>query len=151
MNQLRYPLFVFLLVLGLALATTARADDRQALAEMLDWFLANVNESATHERFWADDLVYTSSDGSRFGKPAILEGLGDAGADAEGPTYAATDVDIRMYGDTAVIAFRLVAFPGGKADPQEERMEYFNTGTFLKRDGEWRAVAWQATRIPPES
>jgi hypothetical protein len=29
-------------------------------------------------------------------------------------------------------------------------MEYFNTGTFRKRDGEWRAVAWQATRIPSE-
>jgi hypothetical protein len=26
--------------------------------------------------------------------------------------------------------------------------QYFNTGTFLKREGEWRAVAWQATRIP---
>jgi hypothetical protein len=150
MKQFRRPLLVFYVVLGVVLAMTARADDRQALAEMLDWFLANVNAPATHERFWADDLVYTSSDGSRFGKAAILEGLGEDGAEAEGPAYAAREVDIRMYGDTAVVAFRLVAFPGGKANLQEERMEYFNTGTFLKRDGEWRAVAWQATRIPPE-
>jgi hypothetical protein len=27
-------------------------------------------------------------------------------------------------------------------------LQYFNTGTFLKRDGEWRALAWQATVIP---
>jgi ketosteroid isomerase-like protein len=151
MKLFRRPLLVFCGVLGLVLAITARADDRDALAEMLDWFLATVTEPATHERFWADDLVYTSSDGSRFGKAAILEGLGDDGPVAEGPAYAATEVDIRMYGDTAVLAFRLVASPGGKAGSQEERMEYFNTGTFLKRDGEWRAVAWQATRIPPES
>jgi hypothetical protein len=151
MKMLRRPLFALHVALALLLATTARADDRQALAEMLDWFLANVNEPATHERFWADDLVYTSSDGSRFGKVAILEGLDDAGTNADGPAYAASDVEIRMYGDTAVIAFRLVAFPGGKANLQEERIEYFNTGTFLKRDGEWRAVAWQATRIPSES
>jgi hypothetical protein len=150
MKQFRRPLLVFYVVLGVVLAMTARADDRQALAEMLDWFLANVNAPATHERFWADDLVYTSSDGSRFDKAAILEGLGDDGADAQGPAYAASAVDIRMYGDTAVVAFRLVAFPGGKGNLQEKRMEYFNTGTFRKRDGEWRAVAWQATRIPSE-
>jgi hypothetical protein len=27
-------------------------------------------------------------------------------------------------------------------------MYYWNTGTFVKRDGEWRVVAWQATKIP---
>ncbi len=27
-------------------------------------------------------------------------------------------------------------------------MNYFNTGTFLKREGKWQAVAWQATIIP---
>jgi hypothetical protein len=25
---------------------------------------------------------------------------------------------------------------------------YLNTGTLVKRDGRWQAVAWQATRIP---
>jgi hypothetical protein len=27
-------------------------------------------------------------------------------------------------------------------------MNYFNTGTFLRRDGLWQVVAWQATRMP---
>jgi hypothetical protein len=27
---------------------------------------------------------------------------------------------------------------------------YFNTGTFVKRDNKWQAVAWQATKIPAE-
>jgi len=25
---------------------------------------------------------------------------------------------------------------------------FLNTGTFVKRDGEWRVVAWQSTRVP---
>jgi hypothetical protein len=25
---------------------------------------------------------------------------------------------------------------------------YLNSGTFVKRDGQWRVVNWQATRVP---
>jgi hypothetical protein len=27
-------------------------------------------------------------------------------------------------------------------------MNYYNTGTFVNRNSQWQAVAWQATRIP---
>jgi hypothetical protein len=30
-------------------------------------------------------------------------------------------------------------------------MQYLNTGTFAKRDGAWKAVAWQATRVPKKT
>jgi len=30
-----------------------------------------------------------------------------------------------------------------------ETVYFRNTGTFLKRNGKWQAVAWQATRVPP--
>jgi hypothetical protein len=53
-------------------------------------------------------------------------------------------MEVQLYGNTAVLTFRLVAEPrDGSA-----RREYFNTGTFVKRNGDWRAVAWQATVIP---
>ena len=48
--------------------------------------------------------------------------------------------------DTAVVAFRLVGKPAGEGGPA---LYYLNTGTFVRRDGEWRAVAWQATKVPP--
>jgi hypothetical protein len=38
--------------------------------------------------------------------------------------------------------FRLVASQQGQA-----RQEYFNTGVFRLRGGEWRAITWQATRL----
>jgi len=59
--------------------------------------------------------------------------------------YSAEDVQIRLYGDTAVVAFRLMGSPRGGGG---QLMQYFNTGTFVKRDQQWRAVAWQATIIP---
>lgn len=116
------------------------------LTALLNEFLdgASVNDAEMHDRFWAEDLIYTSSSGSRTTKQEIMSGL-DTSADPDDrqtPEYGADDVRIRVYDDAAVVAFRLTA------GTEDERMEYFNTGTFLKRDGEWRAVAWQATRIP---
>jgi len=114
------------------------------LETLLRDFLAGVDERAVHERFWADDLVYTSSSGSRFGKQQILDGMDEADATEPSPVYTGEDVDIRVYGDMAVVAFRLVA-----TDEDGTARQYFNTGTFAYRDGRWQAVAWQATKIPP--
>jgi hypothetical protein len=139
------------LLCGPALA----ADDNAELASLLNEFLAgaSVNDAAVHERFWADDLVYTSSGGERFGKQEILDGLRVENAQIAEPAetaepavvYSAQDVRIRLYDDMAVVAFRLLGTAQG--DPGGVT-HYLNTGTFQKRAGEWRAVAWQATRVP---
>lgn len=62
------------------------------------------------------------------------------------PTYYAEETDIRLLDDVAIVAFKLVAVTEGNL--QGDKMEFYNTGTFQKRDGEWKAIAWQATRIP---
>ena len=131
---------------GIAHAAEAAPAARE-LTELLRSFLdgASRNEIAAHERFWADELVYTSSAGERTNKPEILAGLREAPETAEEPlVYSAEDIRIRQYGDLAVVAFRLVGTPAGAAG--KSPLHYLNTGTFLRRDGEWRAVAWQATR-----
>lgn len=121
------------------------ATDAAALRALLDDFLAHADVASAHERFWADDLVYTSSDGTRTDKAEILAGLREGAEDAgPGPRYSGEDVDVRLYGTTAVVAFRLViAPPEGSGEPVRYNL---NTGTFLKRDGVWRAVAWQSTK-----
>jgi hypothetical protein len=114
---------------------------------MLHDFLANSATAASHDRFWADDLVYTSSTGTRFGKAEIMQSFVEADtADSDEPTvaYRGEDVRVQLFGSTAVVTFRLVGTPTDGS----RLTEYFNTGTFVKRDGEWRAVAWQATMIP---
>ena len=117
--------------------------DKDASAELsafVDAFLAAAGERDTHERFWADDLVYTSSAGTRFGKADILSSMDESSGDSD-VVYSSRDMQVRDYGTTAVVTFTLV---GTAADG--EVTTYFNTGTFRKAGGEWRAVAWQATK-----
>ena len=122
-------------------------DDKAALTAMLQHFLANADKREVHEAFWSDDLVYSSSSGLRFGKADIMQGFDSAAADGEDApsvSYSGEEIDIRLYDDVAVVAFKLVGTPADGSD----KLYYYNTGTFLKRDGAWRAVAWQATSIP---
>lgn len=143
-------LLVPLLAMLLSLPGALRADDAQALRDLLDEFLHRADDPEMHDRFWDEDLIYTSSSGERFGKQAILAGLSDEAGDASAPivTYWAEQTQVRLFDDTAVVAFLLrseaVPEPGGDT----AQVDYLNTGTFHRRDGAWRAVAWQATRVP---
>ncbi|AKS41239.1 nuclear transport factor 2 family protein [Wenzhouxiangella marina] len=140
-------LLAMLLLLLQSTTFAAVADEQAELERMLHAFLAGAGEQAVHERFWAEDLIYTSSSGQRFGKDRIMAGFEEAAEEAPaGPSYGGEEVNIRVMGDIAVITFRLFAEQDG-----ERIGEYFNTGIFRKEGGEWRAFTWQATRIPPES
>ena len=149
--------FLTRLVLFFALAGVASdlhaqdAPERATLTKLLQDFLAGAsrNDAAIHERFWADDLIYTASAGKRMGKADIMRDVREEGPPKPGEdnaVYSAEDIRIQQYGDTAIVAFRLVATTTEK--DKTTVSNYLNTGTFLKRDGEWRAVAWQATVLP---
>jgi ketosteroid isomerase-like protein len=132
------------------------APDSAELTKLLNDFLAGAskNDVAMHDRFWADELVYTSALGRRKGKADIMRELRAEPAATpkpeEGTTvYTAEEIRIQQYGDTAIVAFRLVATTD-KAGAKSVS-NYFNTGTFLKRAGKWQVVAWQATAMPSES
>jgi hypothetical protein len=137
-----------------AFGSLAGADEAEDLTATLHEFLAGVSEAAVHDRFWAEDLVYTSSRGTRTSKADIMQGFTDSdddGGDESGPIYSAEDIRIQVFGSTAVVAFRLVATPLAGPDsaaPAVAVQHYFNTGTFVLRDGRWQVVAWQATVIP---
>jgi ketosteroid isomerase-like protein len=125
------------------------AADEAELTRLLREFLAGAsrNDAAAHERFWAEDLIYTGSSGRRIGKADILADL----RAPQGPhpaesatTYTAEDIRIQQYGDTAIVAFRLVGTNDSGGRTQVTR--YLNTGTFLRRKGGWQVVSWQATK-----
>lgn len=140
--------YLWLALILLLTTPSAGADDKESLHALLDEFLAgaSVNDPSMHDRFWAEDLVYTSSNGTRFGKAEIMKGLSESDEQTgETPTYSAKDVNIELFGETAVITFRLVAEQEGQIES-----EYFNTGVFRNREDTWRAVTWQATRIPEQ-
>src|ERR1044071_5824735 len=103
-------LFVFFLSTNLVLAEpsaspNATAPDANALKQLLKEFLdgAGRNDVAVHERFWADELVYTRSAGQRLSKADILR---DTKAEAAAPkkpdegekTYSAENIRVLQYG-----------------------------------------------------
>lgn len=141
-------------VLILTLCSSAYPqNDAAALTKLLNDFLAGAgkNDAAMHDRFWADDLIYTRSAGVRTNKEELMKGVRSTPAKKEGDpitVFTAEDVKIQQYGNTAVVAFRLVSTTT-KADGTKTVGNNLNTGTFVKRKGEWRAVAWQSTIVPP--
>ncbi len=125
--------------------------DAAELTKLLNEFLAGASrgDPAAHDRFWADDLIYTRSAGRRVSKADVMRDVRSAPAPKPGdPTtaYTAEDVRIQQYGDTAIVAFRLVGVTKNGSDMQTS--QNLNTGTFVKRDGKWQVVAWQSTRMP---
>src|SRR5215213_261838 len=138
----------------LLLATTVSAQtapDAAELTKLLNEFLAGAsrNDVAVHERFWADDLIYTRSAGRRVNKAEVMQDV--RSTPAPKPTdpktiYTAEDIRIQQYGDTAVVAFRLVATT--ETGGTKYVANLLNSGTFVKRDGKWQVVNWQSTRMP---
>jgi len=137
--------------LSLLAATSPEAPDAPALRVLLDEFLAGAsrNDAAVHDRFWADDLIYTGSAGRRVGKADILKDVRSAAPPKAGEpatVYTAEDVRIQQYDRAALVAFRLVATT--TSHDSTTVAHYLNTGFFVKRNGRWQAVGWQATRMP---
>jgi len=133
------------ITLLLSMSSTAYADDRADLTALLAEFLdgATRNDPAVHNKYWAEELIYTSSAGRRFGKAELMQGVNSRGelpAAEINMRYSSEDLQILQYGDTAVVAFTLV---GTSA---QETLRFLNSGTFVKRNGKWQAVNWQATR-----
>jgi hypothetical protein len=127
------------------------APDAAELTRLLNDFLdgASRNDAAMHDRFWAEDLIYTGSSGVRRSKADVMKGVRSAPAPKPGDpksVYSAEDVRIQQYGDTAIVAFRLVNT--AEKEGKTEVTKYYNSGTFLKRNGKWQVVCWQATKIP---
>ena len=142
-------LLALLLMAAPVMAQTA--PDAAELTKLLNDFLAGAsrNDPAVHERFWADDLIYTRSAGRRVTKADIMRDLREAPApkpDDPKTIYTAEDIRIQQYGNTAIVAFRLVATTEVEGTKQVQNL--LNSGTFLKRNGKWQVVNWQSTRMP---
>jgi ketosteroid isomerase-like protein len=130
---------------------------QQQVEKLIKDFLvgAGSNDPAAHDRFWSDDLVYTSAAGVLKTKADIMKSVREAASKPPDPkeskaTYTAEDVMVHDYGDFAVANFRLAA--NLEEAGKRETLLFRNTGTFRKENGEWKVIAWQATKIePPKS
>jgi ketosteroid isomerase-like protein len=118
------------------------------LTQMVRDFLADVpkGDRATFDTFFADDVIYTRSSGVTVDKAEILKNIGVRAATQPQATFEADGFTVHAYGDAAVVNFRLVMHDLVNGKPAT--VYFRNTGSFLKRQGKWQVVAWQATRVP---
>ena len=125
----------------------------QEITALLKEFLEKVDSVEMHDRFWAEDLIYTSGMGVVRTKADILKAMRDSAAKPADPnkpaakdSYGAEEIVVRSFGDIAILNFKLVQHAAdGKTNT------YRNSGTFMKRNGKWQVVNWQATKVaPPE-
>jgi hypothetical protein len=140
---------VFAICAVFLLSFPAAAGTESDIAALLNEFLAKVDDPAMHDRFWSDDLVYVSAAGVVKTKADILAsmragdtpGTRDRKRDEPKASFSAEEVKVRpLSADVALLNFRLVQHAGAETN------HFRNSGTFVRRNGRWQAVSWQATR-----
>jgi ketosteroid isomerase-like protein len=143
-------------LVSVLLATSAWAQKTtQTPAVLLNQFMldASSGNPTGFERFFADEVIYTGSNGVVRTKADIMKSVNagkPATANADKESYSAENVVVHNFGDTAIVAFQLVARTQ-HADGKIEISNYRDTGTFLLRNGRWQVIAWQATKIPEKA
>ena len=100
-------------------AGTAQGNVKEATTKAVEAFLygASIGDPKAHDRFWAEELTYTSSSGERFGKAHLMSGMKDTKPkDPDNVTvwYGAEDIEVKQFGDTVVFNFTLTAEKEGK-------------------------------------
>ena len=120
------------------------------LIALIQDFLKNVpaNQRSTFDRFFADDVIYTRNSGQVVTKKEILADAGNPTVPRANATFTGEDFTVHQYGDMAVVNFKLVMHPN---DLNTATRSFRNTGTFVRRNGQWQVVAWQATSIAEDS
>lgn len=120
----------------------------QQLTQMVQDFLAAVPQGnpQVFNAFFADDVIYTRAAGVTVDKGEILRNIGVRAVNEPKATYDADNFTVHAYGEAAVVNFRLIQH--NEKDGKPENNYFRNTGTFLKRNGRWQVVAWQATKVP---
>jgi len=143
---MRYLVIVFTLLFSSVVL--AQESVEEATTKTVEGFLygASINDHKVHDNFWAEELTYTSSTGSRFGKEHLMSGVESSKTkDPEDVEvwYGAEDIEVKQFGDTVVFNFTLTAEEEGKVTKY-----YYNTGVLIERNGRWQAVNWNATEVP---
>jgi ketosteroid isomerase-like protein len=149
MNFIKAVMATAVLCCAANVGARAQTKATEEVTALLREFIAGAGsgDRAIFEKFFADDVIYTRATGVVITKADIMASLGKPAAASEGKSsYSAEDITVHEYGETVIVAFRLEGHTE-HGDGKVEQAHYRNTGTFLRRNGRWQAVAWQATKI----
>jgi ketosteroid isomerase-like protein len=91
----------------------------------------------------AEDFMAVYADGSRGDRARELEQVASFNQQVDSSRF--DEFTARVYGDTAVVSFVHVMVGPVQGEPTEISFRYLDV--WVVRDGEWRCVASQSTRV----
>ena len=139
----------------LAIASFAAAQtpaDKQAEQELLKLTREMIDTSlrgdkSAFERYTADTYIETEFNGAVTTKAKILDNFLTPPSSMK-PTLEIQDVQVHVYGDTAVMSSREIY--RAEANGQKIINSSRTTDVWLRRDGRWQLVASHGSQIPAE-
>ena len=124
----------------------ASTEDAAVLAAEDDWIRAEINrDEATLRRVIDDQFVFNSNNGQTSGKEALVKNV--LGWNMTGQTISERSVLVK--GDTAVIC-GTTELRFAVPDKEDTRSLLRYTTTWVKRGGQWRALALHMAQRAPE-
>jgi ketosteroid isomerase-like protein len=92
----------------------------------------------------ADDFRQIDGAGNVESKTSFVEGL--LSPDLQIDPYVVEDFDVRVYGDVALLSGRTRMTGRQQGKPFSSHYRYIDV--YVRREGEWRVVSVQISRIP---
>jgi uncharacterized protein (TIGR02246 family) len=133
-----------LTVIGQAAAPASTSAEQAVRAADAARIQATVsNDLEALEKLLGDDLTYTHSSGVLESKAQVLGKLRSGATRYH--TIVPSDVQVRIYGDTAVMTGRAAVNVTVDGKTQDLLLQF--TSVYVQRDGAWQFVAWQSTRV----
>jgi ketosteroid isomerase-like protein len=124
---------------------TARRDELIATAR--EWDRAMVeNDAEAIGAYMADDWTIVGPDGSVSDKATFLALV--ASGTLSHDVLESHDLDVRVYGDAAVVVARGVS--GGRYRGQKFREVERSSCVFVRQDGQWKCVLTHLSRLAPQ-
>ena len=140
-------------VLAIAFSAAAQTSaDKQVEAELLRIQREMIDTSlrgdkSAFERYTADTYIETDFNGAVTTRARILDNFLTPPASMK-PTFELQDVQVHVYGDTAVMSSR--GNYRAEANGQKITNSFRTTDICLRRDGRWQLIASHDSQIPPE-
>ncbi len=125
--------------------TKPKGGDEQAVRQMLNELSAALgrNDTAALDRIYADSFTFVGDTGVMTTKAQRLAAF--KSGDMKYESISFDNVNVRMYGKTAVATFRVTSKL--KTNGKDAGGQFMTTATFVKMNGRWQEVAAQSTRI----
>jgi uncharacterized protein (TIGR02246 family) len=114
---------------------------RQLISQLSNALMKS--DTAALDRLWADDYTFTNPSGVVQTKAQRLAEL--KSGDLKFESFSTDDVQVRVYGDTAVVTSR--ATLKGQRQGQDISGQTRGTSVYVKGQGRWQLVAGQATSL----